>query len=80
MPDEDSEAESPPKPQSIIQVTFAGGLHHTGLEISMANVDAAQLELAGHFLLRQAELIYTQAQANAQQGKLVIPPPGTRVS
>lgn len=71
--------ESAPEPESYIKVTFPQGAHSTNLTIGMAYVDAAQIELAGRFLTRQAEQMYAQAAINAQQqGRgIVLPGPGT---
>lgn len=74
----DAPVDETPIPESIIKVTFPGGVHSTNLSIALSYVDPAQLELAGHFLVRQAESMYAQAAAMAQQqGKgIVIPMPG----
>lgn len=71
--------ESAPEPESYVKVAFPQGAHSTNLAISMAYIDAAQLELAGHFLVRQAEQMYAQAAAQAMnQGKgIILPGPGT---
>lgn len=74
----DAPVDETPQPESMIKITFPGGVHSTSLSIALSYVDPAQLELAGHFLVRQAESMYQQAAAMAQQqGRgIVVPMPG----
>lgn len=78
MEDNESPEEVPSNPVGTINITFPQGAHSTNLTVGMSYVDAAQMELAGRFLVRQAENMYAQAAAMAQtQGKgIVLPTPG----
>lgn len=78
MNDDYPETESPEAPKAIIQITFPNGAHTTNLEMATSYVDAAQVELAGRFLIRQAESLYRQAeQIQKQRTPIVIAPAGS---
>lgn len=72
---DDPNAESPEGPLSIIQITFKEGPHTTGLALSTSYVDTAQIELAGRFLIRQAESLYRQAEQQQNQRNPIIRAP-----
>lgn len=70
----DPVSESTPKaapevdPSNIV-VRFPGGLKTSYLECDLQMVDISQIELAGHFLIRQANKMYNQVdQMNATRG------------
>lgn len=65
--------ETEPKSQIIITFTDA---HHTNLEVAMAYVDTAQIELAGRFLVRQAETMYAVDRAAQIQRQMQTQPLG----
>jgi hypothetical protein len=67
------------QPDSYIKISFPAGPHNTGITLQMAYVDTAQMEIAGRFLIRQAEAMYTMAAQQQQQTKsgLMIPQPGS---
>lgn len=69
-PDDNTTSDSPPVSTSQITITFPNGTDSTLLSASVAAVSPTQLELAGHFLLRQAEKFYRQAEMHEVQQQL----------
>lgn len=69
--------QEPPKDtpafKSQIVCRFPAGVKTTGLEVDLEQVDIVQIELAGHFLIRQAKKMYDQVDAlNAQIPKGIV--------
>lgn len=79
----DTEESNPATPTAQIVITFAGGPHTTGISVAMHFVDTAQLELAGHFLIRQAEKLYKDSDRQVTEritgGGIALAPPGFQV-
>jgi hypothetical protein len=61
---------------SQIVITFTAGPHSTNMQCAYIRVDAAQIELAGHFLVRTAEQMQAANIAQHQTPKIV---PATRM-
>lgn len=79
----ESEESNPDTPVAQIIVTFTGGPHTTGISVAMHFVDTAQLELAGHFLVRSAEKLYRESDRQVTEkitaGGISLAPPGFQV-
>jgi hypothetical protein len=66
----------PPEPEHKVTATFPSG-DSNQFSVQYALVSVAQIELLGHFLIRQAEKMYAvQDQVNAQRQPIIPVPAG----
>ena len=79
MTEPTNEESSNPAGVCQIVINFPAGPNTTGISADLRFVDSTQIELAGRFLIRQANRMYFLAEQAQNQKNLIAPPQGFRV-